>query len=185
MLAPLRLRLHTCSPGSRTRRARYVSYVASSVSSVSVFLRYDGKESVGNLRHFTHVVLVESGLKGTLSALLLSKCERFDFFFSFLSFHHFCHYLYRFDLLANICHDSPAERENVNAEPLQEGSYKVHVQNKAIEQWYEIQDLFVEDTLPQLVGVSESYMLIYEKKKSATSTAAKKAAELQKELYGK
>jgi hypothetical protein len=36
----------------------------------------------------------------------------------------------RFDLLANICHDSPAERENVNADPLQEGSYKVHLQNK-------------------------------------------------------
>jgi len=91
----------------------------------------------------------------------------------------------KFDLLANICHDSPAERENVNADPLQEGSYKVHLQNKAIEQWYEIQDLFVEDTLPQLVGVSESYMLIYEKQKSAAVAAANAAAELQAELYGK
>jgi hypothetical protein len=37
----------------------------------------------------------------------------------------------------------------------------------------------------QLVGVSESYMLIYEKQKSAAVAAATAAAELQAELYGK
>lgn len=35
---------------------------------------------------------------------------------------------------------------------------------KATEQWYEIQDLHVQETMPQLIGVSESYMMIYERK---------------------
>ena len=95
----------------------------------------------------------------------------------------------KFDLVANLVHDSPAERENVKADPLVEGGFKVHVQNRAIEQWYEVQDLHVEETLPQLVGVSESYMLVYERQKApstaaAAATAASAAQELTAELYG-
>jgi U4/U6.U5 tri-snRNP-associated protein 2 len=92
----------------------------------------------------------------------------------------------KFDLLANVCHDSPAERSDTNVDPLDAGSYRVHVQNKAIGQWYEIQDLHVEETLPQLVGVSESYFLVYEKQEAGGSLkkAGVSAAELQSQLYG-
>jgi U4/U6.U5 tri-snRNP-associated protein 2 len=72
----------------------------------------------------------------------------------------------RYDLVANICHDSSGSRNNKatsKTNPLTEGSYRVHVQNKATEQWYEIQDLHVQETHPQLIGVSESYLLIYER----------------------
>ena len=74
----------------------------------------------------------------------------------------------KFDLLANICHDSPAdmERQDVKADPLKEGSYRVHVRNKGIDQWYEIEDLHVEETLPQLIALSESYLAMYERKVS-------------------
>jgi hypothetical protein len=37
-------------------------------------------------------------------------------------------------------------------------------QNKATEQWFELQDLHVSETMPQLIGLSESYMLVYERK---------------------
>ena len=47
--------------------------------------------------------------------------------------------------------------------PLEAGSYRVHIQNRATAQWYEIQDLHVQETMPQLVGLSESYMLVYER----------------------
>nr|CCA15538.1 U4/U6.U5 trisnRNPassociated protein putative [Albugo laibachii Nc14] len=73
----------------------------------------------------------------------------------------------KYNLVANICHDSPLTKgktTNLNTNPLTEGSYRVHVQNKATEQWYEIQDLHVQETLPQLIGVSETYMLIYERR---------------------
>jgi U4/U6.U5 tri-snRNP-associated protein 2 len=71
----------------------------------------------------------------------------------------------KYDLVANITHDSPADvgREGKH-DPLQEGSYKCHVQHKITNQWYEIQDLHVQETMPQLIGVSESYLLIFERK---------------------
>lgn len=71
----------------------------------------------------------------------------------------------KYDLVANITHDSPADvgREG-KYDPLQEGSYKCHVNHKASNQWYEIQDLHVQEIMPQLIGVSESYLMIFERK---------------------
>ncbi len=71
----------------------------------------------------------------------------------------------KYDLVANITHNSPADvgREGKH-DPLQEGSYKCHVEHKASKQWFETQDLHVEETMPQLIGVSESYLLIFERK---------------------
>jgi U4/U6.U5 tri-snRNP-associated protein 2 len=79
----------------------------------------------------------------------------------------------KYDLLANVCHDSPpGQKKESSRSPLEAGSYRVHVQNKGTEQWYEISDLHVQETMPQLVGLSESYMLIYERHKSAKEVAA-------------
>lgn len=71
----------------------------------------------------------------------------------------------KFNLVANITHHSPAEvgREGQH-DPLQEGSYKCHVQHRATGQWYEMQDLHVQETMPQLIGLSESFVLIFERK---------------------
>ncbi len=57
-----------------------------------------------------------------------------------------------YNLIANVRHDGPAT----------EGSYSVHLQNKATEQWYNVQDLHVEETIPTLITVSEAYLQIYE-----------------------
>ncbi|KAF1792521.1 Ubiquitin specific protease domain [Phytophthora cactorum] len=64
----------------------------------------------------------------------------------------------KYNLVANICHDSPVttgQEAALQTNPLTEGSYRVHVQNRATEQWYEIQDLHVQETMPQLIGVSD------------------------------
>jgi U4/U6.U5 tri-snRNP-associated protein 2 len=58
----------------------------------------------------------------------------------------------KYDLIANLVHDGKPG----------EGSYRVFVQRKSEEQWYEMQDLHVSDTLPQMVALSETYMQIYE-----------------------
>eukprot|EP00615_Pteridomonas_danica_P001387 CAMPEP_0114336228 /NCGR_PEP_ID=MMETSP0101-20121206/5568_1 /TAXON_ID=38822 ORGANISM="Pteridomonas danica, Strain PT" /NCGR_SAMPLE_ID=MMETSP0101 /ASSEMBLY_ACC=CAM_ASM_000211 /LENGTH=285 /DNA_ID=CAMNT_0001468083 /DNA_START=806 /DNA_END=1663 /DNA_ORIENTATION=+ len=90
----------------------------------------------------------------------------------------------KYDLLANVCHDSPpGQKKESQMSPLDAGSYRVHIQNKATEQWYEIQDLHVQETMPQLVGLSESYMLIYERQKPSGQSAAAVAETLQSELY--
>ncbi|XP_059444161.1 uncharacterized protein LOC132176173 [Corylus avellana] len=58
----------------------------------------------------------------------------------------------KYDLIANIVHDGKPD----------EGFYRVFVQRKSEELWYEMQDLHVSETLPQMVALSEAYMQIYE-----------------------
>ncbi|OAY75533.1 U4/U6.U5 tri-snRNP-associated protein 2 [Ananas comosus] len=58
----------------------------------------------------------------------------------------------KYDLIANIVHDGKPS----------EGCYRVFVQRKSEELWYEMQDLHVTETLPQMVALSEAYMQIYE-----------------------
>jgi len=84
----------------------------------------------------------------------------------------------KYDLVANICHDSPpGQKKESQISPLEAGSYRAHIQNKATEQWYEIQDLHVQETMPQLVGLSESYLLVYERKNQSAATAAANALQ--------
>ncbi|XP_071736858.1 uncharacterized protein [Rutidosis leptorrhynchoides] len=64
----------------------------------------------------------------------------------------------KYDLIANIVHDGrPGE-----------GPYRVFVQRKSEELWYEMQDLHVAETLPQMVALSETYMQIYEQQQPTT-----------------
>ena len=74
----------------------------------------------------------------------------------------------KYDLVANITHENPADvgREE-KVDPLQEGSYKCHVHHHCTNQWYEIQDLEVREIMPQLIGLSESYLLIFERKSAS------------------
>ena len=71
----------------------------------------------------------------------------------------------KYDLVANITHESAVDvgREGKH-DPLQEGSYKCHVQHRGANQWYEMQDLHVQEIMPQQIGLSESYVLIFERK---------------------
>ncbi|XP_043810010.1 U4/U6.U5 tri-snRNP-associated protein 2 isoform X2 [Manihot esculenta] len=61
----------------------------------------------------------------------------------------------KYDLIANIVHDGKPK----------EGFYRVFVQRKSEELWYEMQDLHVSETLPQMVALSEAYVQIYEQQK--------------------
>ncbi|KAI8354167.1 hypothetical protein BD560DRAFT_438335 [Blakeslea trispora] len=55
-----------------------------------------------------------------------------------------------YDLVANICHEGKPES----------GSYKVHVRHRGTGQWYQIQDLIVEEIMPQMIFLSESYIQV-------------------------
>ena len=97
----------------------------------------------------------------------------------------------KYDLVANITHDLPSDvgaEDNHNnqnktnnskskankKDPLQEGSWKCHCQHRATGKWYEMQDLHVQEIMPQQIGLSESYLLIFERK----SVKAKKQQQL-------
>mmetsp|Transcript_30838 Transcript_30838/g.40945 ORF Transcript_30838/g.40945 Transcript_30838/m.40945 type:complete len:130 (-) Transcript_30838:149-538(-) len=88
----------------------------------------------------------------------------------------------KYDLVANITHNTPAEvgREG-RRNPLDDGFYKCHVQHVASGQWYEMQDLHVQETMPQLIGLSESYVLIFERKGLKASSSLPK---LTKKMNG-
>lgn len=75
-------------------------------------------------------------------------------------------FMTKYNLVANIVHDSPAERgKERNADPVSEGSYHVDVYHKESEQWYDVEDLHVKEIMPQLIGISESNLLVYERQK--------------------
>jgi U4/U6.U5 tri-snRNP-associated protein 2 len=115
--------------------------------------------------------LQESNLAIEKTALLeLAKAVRKSDIFADIST--------KYDLIANVCHDTaPSQgvtvvkdsrtkpKNSVTEDVLEGGSYRVHTLNKGANQWYELQDLHVTETMPQLISLSESYMLIYELKK--------------------
>jgi len=74
-----------------------------------------------------------------------------------------------YSLVANICHkslgDSNEEAKLRNG--LSSGVYFAQVLNNATKQWYEIEDLVVEKTMPQLVQISESFIAVYKKEDSS------------------
>ncbi|KAI9192957.1 uncharacterized protein BJ171DRAFT_611077 [Polychytrium aggregatum] len=59
----------------------------------------------------------------------------------------------RYDLVANICHEGKPGSGS--------GTYKVHVYCKGKDQWFQIQDLIVEEIMPQMIFLSESYIQVW------------------------
>ena len=75
----------------------------------------------------------------------------------------------KYDLLANVCHDvnlKEEERESskMDANPINNGSYRIHVRGNTINSWFEIQELIVKETQGDIVSNSESSLLVYERK---------------------
>ncbi|CEP15121.1 hypothetical protein [Parasitella parasitica] len=66
-----------------------------------------------------------------------------------------------YDLRANICHEGKPDAGK--------GTYKVHVRHSGTGQWYQIQDLIVEEIMPQMIFMSESYIQIWERKSNANA----------------
>ena len=58
----------------------------------------------------------------------------------------------KYDLLASVVHTGKPDS----------GSYKAHVLCKPKDQWFEMENLHVSETIPQLVAVSEAYLQFYE-----------------------
>ncbi|KAJ3214318.1 U4/U6.U5 tri-snRNP-associated protein 2 [Dinochytrium kinnereticum] len=58
----------------------------------------------------------------------------------------------RYDLVANICHEG--------RQGPKKGTYKIHVVSKGRDQWFQLQDLIVEEIAPQMIFLSESYIQV-------------------------
>jgi U4/U6.U5 tri-snRNP-associated protein 2 len=60
----------------------------------------------------------------------------------------------RYDLISNVRHEGDSDK----------GQYTVHVNHKALDKWYLLNDLDVKQVMPEEVSISESYMQVYCKK---------------------
>lgn len=74
----------------------------------------------------------------------------------------------KYNLLANICHEGKKDEElNKTLTRMEhegiKGTCLVNVQNKGNEKWFKIQDLIVEETMPQIIVTSEAYLQIFER----------------------
>ena len=58
----------------------------------------------------------------------------------------------KYDLVANICNEVIPDTDMV--------VYKVHVYSHGLNQWYQIQDLTVEEIAPQMIFLSETYIQV-------------------------
>jgi len=76
-------------------------------------------------------------------------------------------YSTRYDLIANIRHEGSVEATKSdkiqNEGTNDESSFSVHILHKANNQWYNMHDLIVEETIHELVPLSEAYIQIYER----------------------
>ena len=77
----------------------------------------------------------------------------------------------RYDLVSNICHDVDLNeddksklRDRIDVNPVALGSYRIYIRCTGDNTWYEIQELVVKSTQPELVPLSESSILLYERK---------------------
>lgn len=63
---------------------------------------------------------------------------------------HFRHTIY--DLVANVVHDGPATPGA--------GTHRIFVLQRGTDKWFEMQDLHVQEVLPQMIPLSESLIQV-------------------------
>jgi len=77
-----------------------------------------------------------------------------------------------YDLIANIMHEhdvgegvggSGGGGSGGGGKEMREGTFKAHIHRKNEDCWYEVQDLMLTDVIPQVVVLSETTLLLYER----------------------
>lgn len=81
-----------------------------------------------------------------------------------------------FDLVANITHEAVRSRDD-SVEGEAEGKvWRVQVRDKAMDEWVEVQDLFVEKARAETLFTKESYVQVWERRRMPGSAKGKRKA---------
>ncbi|KAL2119311.1 hypothetical protein VTJ04DRAFT_6271 [Mycothermus thermophilus] len=80
-----------------------------------------------------------------------------------------------YDLVANIVHEAVRQREDVadSAVGEERKTWKVQLRNKATDEWVVCQDLFVDKIQAELLYLGESYLQIWERRRTPTTAQGK------------
>jgi hypothetical protein len=89
----------------------------------------------------------------------------------------------RYDLVSNIAHEGLVTKATGTNEvhdkgvAVKEGVFRAQCLNKAQEQWFLMDDLHIQEILPQVVSISEAYIQVYERSDLTAHRAAKRKVQ--------
>lgn len=76
-----------------------------------------------------------------------------------------------YDLVANVVHEAVRKREDVADSGEEKKTWKVQVKDKATGEWVVCQDLFVDKVQSELLYLGETYLQIWERRRTPIKTA--------------
>lgn len=79
-----------------------------------------------------------------------------------------------YDLVANVVHEEIRGRQDVEGEEARH-AWKCQIRDRARDKWVQVQDLFVEETQKELLGLGESYLQVWERRREAKGKGKGKA----------
>ncbi|KAK8058341.1 ubiquitin thiolesterase [Apiospora phragmitis] len=71
-----------------------------------------------------------------------------------------------YDLVANVVHEATRAKEDVADTAEEKKTWKVQLRDKGRDQWVTCQDLFVEDTQRELLYLGETYLQVWERRRT-------------------
>lgn len=78
-----------------------------------------------------------------------------------------------YDLIANITHEAVRMRDDSVEGETERKVWRVQLLDKSRDEWFEVQDLFVEKARTELIGTKESYVQVWEKRRTPAKGKAK------------
>jgi U4/U6.U5 tri-snRNP-associated protein 2 len=81
-----------------------------------------------------------------------------------------------YDLVANIVHEAVRVRDDVGDSTDERKTWKVQLRDKATDEWVVAQDLFVDKIRSELLYLGETYLQIWERRKTGTAGKGKEKA---------
>jgi U4/U6.U5 tri-snRNP-associated protein 2 len=78
-----------------------------------------------------------------------------------------------YDLIANITHEAVRMRDDSVEGETERKVWRVQLLDKSREDWFEVQDLFVEKARTELISTKESYVQVWERRRPAAKGKAK------------
>ena len=82
-----------------------------------------------------------------------------------------------YDLVANITHEAVRTRDDSVEGEAEKKVWKVQVKDKSRDEWFEVQDLFVDGTSSETIFTKETYLEVWEKRREPKKGAGKAKAK--------
>jgi U4/U6.U5 tri-snRNP-associated protein 2 len=76
-----------------------------------------------------------------------------------------------YDLVANVTHEAMKTKDDAVEGEAPKKVWRVQLRDKGREEWYQVQDLFVEEVRKEILFLGESYVQIWERRREGKRRA--------------